>query len=103
MKKSKAKQSEAMVCEDCECEPCCCEGGCGCGPSCGCGSGCGCGPMHGGGFWHVKFLGLGLLGLGVLWYLRNVGTIPYDLFWPIVLVLGGLAFIAKSYMMRSSW
>lgn len=60
--------------------------------------------MYGGsGFWGLKFWGLGLLGLGVLWYLRNVGVIPYELFWPVVFVLGGLTLIGKSYMMRRSW
>lgn len=62
--------------------------------------------MHAGwGFWEfkLKFLAVGLIGLGVLWYLRNAGVIPGDLFWPVVFVLGGLALLAKSYMMRRSW
>ncbi len=122
-----ADETDAMVCEDCgnaecQCGPCescgqaeCgCEGGacgtcgpsaCGCGPSGGgCGAGgCGCGPTYGGhGSWgHKKMLaGFALIVLAVLWYLKNVGTIPDALFWPIVFGLAGLALLIKGFWLK---
>lgn len=93
--------SDDMVCGDCGQQECCCEGGsCGsCGPS-GCGGSCGHGGMHGGWAHKKMLLGFSLIVLALLWYFKNVGTIPPHLFWPIVFALSGLALLLKGWWLK---
>ena len=46
------------------------------------------------------FAGAGLIGLGALWYLKNVGTIPPPQFWPIVFGIAGLALLIKGWWLK---
>ena len=99
----KEKESESAVCADCGKEDCCCEESCGCDASCGpsgYGANCGCGPCSGGYGQHKKWLGLGLILLGILWYLKNTNVIPAQYFWPIVFVVAGVGLLSKGYFMR---
>lgn len=85
-----------MACEDCGEGECC--GSCGpaeCGGACGHGYG-----MHGGWAHKKMFLGFGLIVLAALWYLKNVGTIPAALFWPIVFAMSGLALLVKGWWLK---
>jgi len=96
----KEMNTEQETCEDCGEEPCCCEGeSCGsCGPhACG---GHGYGGMHGSWGHHKMMAGAALIVLGVLWYLKNVGTIPAALFWPIVFGIFGIALFIKGWILK---
>ncbi|MBI2446196.1 hypothetical protein HYV43_07455 [Candidatus Micrarchaeota archaeon] len=96
----KEMTEESAACEDCGKSECVCEGGecCGaCGPSACGGHGYG---MHGGWAHKKMFVGFGLIVLAVLWYLKNIGTIPAALFWPIVFALSGLALLIKGWWLK---
>ncbi len=93
------EQDAEMVCEDCGQDECCCEGE-SCGPhACG-GHGYAGYGMHGRWGQHKMFAGAGLIVLGVLWYLKNVGTIPAAMFWPIVFGFAGLALLIKGWWLK---
>lgn len=103
-----------IECEDCGQEDCACDPCTDCGKmDCSCrgyvGGHGSCGPHgggHGYGGWHggwarkKMFVGFGLIVLAVLWYLKNVGTIPAALFWPIVFGLTGLALLIKGWWLK---
>ena len=46
------------------------------------------------------FAGFALIVLAVFWYLKNTGTIPDALFWPIVFGLAGIALLIKGFMLK---
>lgn len=35
-------------------------------------------------------VGIMLVIIGILWYLRNVGALPTEVFWPVILVIAGI-------------
>lgn len=41
-------------------------------------------------FWKSKVLGLSLVFIGLLWYLKNTGCLSPDAFWPLILIVSGL-------------
>lgn len=44
------------------------------------------------------FCGLALLVFGVIWYLREIGAIILEPFWPIMVMLAGMILIIKALM-----
>lgn len=45
-------------------------------------------------------LGLALIVFGLIWYLRDIGAIYLEPFWPIMVMLAGLLVLIKAFMMR---
>lgn len=40
-------------------------------------------------------IGLAFLGIGVIWYLKNIGIVSSEIFWPLIFVIIGLGFLVK--------
>jgi fatty acid desaturase len=53
-------------------------------------------------YWKRKkmLMGLALLVFGVIWYLREIGAIILEPFWPIMVMLAGLLVIFKAMIMH---
>lgn len=40
-------------------------------------------------------IGLAFLGIGIIWYLKNIGVVSTVIFWPLIFVIIGLGFLVK--------
>jgi len=46
------------------------------------------------------FLGVIILIFGLIWYLRDTGSITLEPFWPIIAMLAGIVILIKAFLFK---
>lgn len=54
-------------------------------------------------YWKTIGLGIFLIVIGVLWYLRNTGALAPEMFWPTVLIVLGIFAVVKALAAKLSF